>query len=156
MKLYNYLNSVIKTNSMKTKVLSLVSVLFFSTLSLFAQDKAEKIKVYGNCGMCETRIEKAVKAIDGVSAADWNKETKMLDVSFDESQTDIHKIHMAVAAVGHDTDMHKADDNVYNALPGCCKYDRPTLEKSMTKNTNQSHTGCTSSKGKSASSCCNN
>lgn len=155
MKLYNYLNYLIKTKSMKTKVLSLVSVLFFSTMSLFAQDKADKIKVYGNCGMCETRIEKAVNAIDGVSAADWNKETKMLDVSFDESKTDIHKIHMAVAAVGHDTDMHKADDKVYNALHGCCKYDRPTMKKSMTK-TDQSHSGCNSSKEKSASSCCNN
>lgn len=117
---------------MKTKVLSLVSVLFFSTMSLFAQDKAEKIKVYGNCGMCETRIEKAVNAIDGVSAADWNKETKMLDVSFDESKTDIHKVHMAVAKVGHDTDMHKADDEVYNNLPGCCKYDRPQTKANMT------------------------
>ncbi|MCD6091015.1 MAG: heavy-metal-associated domain-containing protein [Bacteroidales bacterium] len=112
---------------MKTKVLSLVSVLFFSTMSLFAQDKAEKIKVYGNCGMCETRIEKAVNAIDGVSAADWNKETKMLKVSFDESKTDIHKVHMAVAKVGHDTKKYKADDSVYNKLPSCCLYERLKL-----------------------------
>ena len=35
---------------------------------------------------------------------------------------------MAVAKVGHDTDMHKATDEAYNKLPSCCKYDR-TAEK---------------------------
>ena len=85
--------------------------------TVFAGNKTEKIKVYGNCGMCESRIEKAVKAVDGVSKADWDKETKMLEVTFDDSKTDIHKVHMAVAAVGHDTDMHKAKDEVYDKLP---------------------------------------
>ena len=74
--------------------------------------------------MCENRIEKAAKSVDGVSTADWNNETKKLVVNYDASKTDIHKIHMAIAKVGHDTDMHKADDKVYNALPECCKYDR--------------------------------
>ena len=35
---------------------------------------------------------------------------------------------MAIAKAGHDTDMHKAKDEVYNELPSCCKYDR-TEEK---------------------------
>ena len=93
--------------------------------SVFAQDaKTEKFKVYGNCGMCETRIEKAVKAIDGVSAADWDKKTKMIDVTFDGEKTNLDKIHQAIADVGHDTDLKKADDKTYADLPGCCLYDR--------------------------------
>lgn len=114
---------------MKTKVLSLVALFMMGAFTVFAGNKTEKIKVYGNCGMCETRIEKAVNAVDGVSKADWNKETKMLEVTFDDAKTDIHKVHMAVAAVGHDTDMHKAKDEVYNALPSCCKYDRSAETK---------------------------
>jgi hypothetical protein len=45
-------------------------------------------------------------------------------VKFDDTKTDVHKVHMAIAKVGHDTEMHKAKDEVYNELPGCCKYDR--------------------------------
>ena len=113
---------------MKTKVLSLVSVFLLGTSMVFAQAKTEKFEVKGNCGMCEKRIEKAAKAVEGVTAADWNQETKMLEVSFDESKTTGHKVQMAIAKVGHDTPMHKATDEVYNELPGCCKYDRTGIK----------------------------
>ena len=114
---------------MKTRILSFAMVLGMSTLSLLAQSvNTEKFEVAGNCGMCETRIEKAAKAVEGVSSADWDKETKMLEVSFDSEKSDLHKVHLAVATVGHDTKMHKASDEVYDALPGCCKYERMALE----------------------------
>ncbi len=108
---------------MKTKVLSIFIVLFLvGTVVSFAASKTEKIKVSGNCGMCETRIEKAAKEVSGVSSADWDKKSKELKVSYDPAKTDKTKIEKAVAAVGHDTETQKADDAVYNALPGCCKY----------------------------------
>lgn len=86
-----------------------------------------KFKVYGNCGMCEKRIEKAAK-IEGVSSADWDEDTKMLIVRFDETKVKPSKIQAAVAAVGHDTDKVRADDKVYNKLHGCCQYDRPAKQ----------------------------
>lgn len=111
---------------MKTKMMSLTIVFLVAGFSLFAQEvKTEKFKVYGKCGMCESRIEKAAKSVDGVSTADWDQKTKMIEVAFDKSKTDVHKVHMAIAEAGHDTDMHKASDDVYNSLPGCCKYERP-------------------------------
>lgn len=113
---------------MKTKVLSLVVMFIFGTFMVFAADKNEKFEVKGNCGMCEKRIEKAALSVDGVSKADWDKKTKQLNVTFDDAKTNIHKVHIAVAAAGHDTSVHKAKDEVYNKLPGCCKYDR-TAEK---------------------------
>ena len=109
---------------MKTKVLSLVALFMMGTASVFAANKTEKIEVKGNCGMCEKRIEKAASAVEGVSKADWNKETKKLEVTFDDTKTTTDKIEMAVAAVGHDTPHHKASTAVYDELPGCCKYDR--------------------------------
>ena len=99
------------------------------TSMVFAQAKTEKFEVKGNCGMCETRIEKAAKSVDGVASADWNQKTKLLEVSFDESKTSVHKVQEAIAKVGHDTPMHKASDEVYKALPGCCKYDRTQAKK---------------------------
>ena len=95
-----------------------------SSVVVFAGEKTEKFKVYGNCGMCEKRIEKAASSVEGVQDADWNKETKMVEVTFDDAKTDVHKVHLAIASVGHDTEMHKANDEVYNNLPACCKYDR--------------------------------
>ena len=110
---------------MKKQILFIAfTVLLFGTVSAFAAGKTEKFKVYGNCGMCENRIENAALSVDGVTAADWNKETKMMEVSFDDSNTDIHQVHMAIAAAGHDTDMHKANDEAYNNLLKCCKYER--------------------------------
>ena len=109
---------------MKTKVLSLVALFMLGAVSVFAGNKTEKIAVKGNCEMCEARIEKAVKAVDGVSKADWDKETKKLEVTFDDTKTNLDKIEVAIAKVGHDTPHHKATTEVYDKLPDCCKYDR--------------------------------
>jgi len=110
---------------MKTRILSMAMIIGLSVFTLFAQsEKKEKFEVAGNCGMCETRIEKAANAVDGVSSADWDRETKMIEVSYNPEKTEIHKIHQAIAKVGHDTKMHKAEDSVYDALPACCKYER--------------------------------
>lgn len=109
---------------MKTKVLSLFALFMMGAVSVFAGNKTEKFDVKGNCGMCEKRIEKAAMSLDGVSKADWDKETKKIEVTFDDAKTSTDKIEVAIANVGHDTPNHKASQEVYDNLPGCCKYDR--------------------------------
>lgn len=110
---------------MKTRITGLVTLFVLSLSTVIAQtDKEEKFKVYGNCGMCESRIEKAAKSVDGVTSADWDKDTKMLLLTFDDAKTSTDKVQMAIAKVGHDTGKHTAKDEVYNELPGCCKYER--------------------------------
>ncbi len=114
---------------MKTRILIVMAILGLSISTVMAHAaKKEKFEVAGNCGMCKTRIEKAAQSVDGVTAAVWDKESKMLEVTFDSDKTDIHKVHLAVAKVGHDTKMHKASDEVYDKLPGCCKYERLVKE----------------------------
>lgn len=113
---------------MKTKVLGLVAMFLMTSAVVFAGEKTEKFKVFGNCGMCEKTIEKAAGSVDGVAAADWNKETKMIEVKFDDSKTSTDAVHKAIAKVGYDTKKHKAKDEVYNNLPGCCQYDRAEKE----------------------------
>lgn len=118
---------------MKTKTLSLLLLFLVGTFVLSAKEKTEKFLVNGKCEMCEKRIEMAALSVEGVSKADWNKETKYIALTFNDSKTDIHKINMAIAKVGHDTKMHKAKDEVYNELPSCCKYDRSVLEAPQKK-----------------------
>lgn len=112
----------------KITIVLFAAVMLFGIQTLRAETKTEKIKVSGNCGMCETRIEKAALAVPGVSKADWDKTSKDLTVVFDASKASVDKIETAVAKVGHDTPKHKADTKTYDALPGCCHYDRPAAK----------------------------
>jgi len=80
------------------------------------------IFVHGACEMCKMKIESAAKSIEGVKTAEWNLSTKILNAEYDPGKTSQSAISKAIAAVGYDTEMDKASDIVYNALPGCCKY----------------------------------
>ncbi|MDR2682470.1 MAG: efflux RND transporter periplasmic adaptor subunit [Dysgonamonadaceae bacterium] len=80
------------------------------------------LKVQGACGMCKTRIEETALGVKGVTEAIWNKETKELHLHLASAQTSVKAVSKALAQVGHDTELDKADDAVYNALPGCCLY----------------------------------
>ena len=72
--------------------------------------------------MCKTRIEEAAKKVAGVSSAGWSLETKELKLSYDATKTSVENISKAIAGVGHDTNLDKAQDSVYEALHECCKY----------------------------------
>lgn len=87
--------------------------------------KTESFKVYGNCQMCEKRIEGALKGVKGVEKADWDKDTKMMQVTYDPESISLLEIKQKIANAGHDTDNVRAVDKTYNGLPGCCQYDRP-------------------------------
>ena len=49
---------------MKTKILGLITLFLMTAAVVFAGEKSEKFKVYGNCGMCEKTIEKAAKSVN--------------------------------------------------------------------------------------------
>ena len=115
----------------------LTTIVLVLTLSVsFAQSKTEKTEtvfgVRGNCGMCKATIEKSVSSVNGVLEATWDKETKKVTISYDDTKTDVITIHNAIAKSGYDTDKVKADENAYNNLAGCCQYDRE-MEISETK-----------------------
>jgi copper chaperone CopZ len=79
--------------------------------------------VRGNCGMCKTTIEDAVKEVEGISKATWDKDKKKIAVSFDATKTDAMAIHKAIATSGYDTEKMAGNEEAYENLPGCCKYD---------------------------------
>lgn len=87
--------------------------------------ETSRFKVYGNCGMCEERIQRAARSVKGVVAASWEEETGMLTVKYRKGQVELETIHRAIAAAGHDTDLIRAEDSVYQDLHHCCKYERP-------------------------------
>lgn len=79
--------------------------------------------VRGNCGMCKATIEKAANSIEGVTEANWDKDKKKMDVSFDATKTDVMAVQTAIANSGYDTENVTGNIEAYKGLPGCCQYD---------------------------------
>jgi len=107
-------------------VLSVMMLMF--AFSVNAQSKSETIKVYGNCGMCRSHIQKAAKEA-GATVAKWNEDTKVLSITFDESKTSSKKIQEKIAAAGYDTQDATASEAAYKKLDECCQYDRKKAKK---------------------------
>ncbi len=108
---------------MKNSLLIIGMLLAVSVMSMAQSTKIVKadIKVYGNCGMCKMRIQKALDR-SGVKTSNWDTGTKNLSVVYNSSKISEQKIHELIASVGHDTEKVKAKDEVYAKLPFCCLY----------------------------------
>ncbi|HEY0354923.1 MAG TPA: hypothetical protein VGC29_01895 [Flavisolibacter sp.] len=114
---------------MKTLQLLFASVFCIAlSVSVNAQEKAETIKVNGECGMCKSKIEKAAKGA-GATYAVWDVEKKELSVKYNSTSSNAAKIEKAVAAVGYDTQNEKATEEAYNKLHECCKYERTSANE---------------------------
>jgi len=109
------------------KTLSLFAAIIFSIFSVNTSSaqttKTETIKVWGNCGMCKTTIEKSAKKA-GAKTASWNEDSKELKVTYAVDKTSSAKIQEAIAKSGYDTQDFIAVQTAYDNLHGCCKYDR--------------------------------
>jgi periplasmic mercuric ion binding protein len=87
-----------------------------------AQSVADKINVSGNCGMCKKKIEAAAREA-GAKKADWDADSKVLTVKYDQKVTSNDAIQKKVAETGYDTEKYTATMDAYNKLHSCCQYD---------------------------------
>ena len=117
---------------MKNVLLTSLLIVFTSLIS-FGQNSS-KIKVSGNCGMCKNNIETAAKAAGALTAA-WDKNTKLLTVTYNASSTSTDKMETAIANAGYDSEKFKATEEQYNKLSKCCQYDREAATSTETDKT---------------------
>ena len=110
-------------NSFKNIMVATFVLLSITINAQIKNSKTETVKIYGNCGMCETKIEKA-GTIKKVATVDWNQETQMATLTYDATKTNQDEILKRIALAGYDSDKFLAPDDVYNNLHGCCQYDR--------------------------------
>ncbi len=110
---------------MKQRVIYLLCFVLLSMASKAQDKKTETFKVYGNCDMCKSNIEGALKKKDGVTSKRWDVKAKTLTVTYDPSKITIQQIGEKVAGVGYDNDYATAPDAVYKNLHQCCQYKRP-------------------------------
>ncbi len=86
--------------------------------------KTETFKVYGNCEMCQEKIEGALKKKEGVLSKSWDTKTKMMTVTYDTDKITLAQIKQKIADVGYDTDEIRAKEDDYLKLHKCCQYER--------------------------------
>ena len=102
----------------------MASVIAFISGTAIAQEETSKtVKVWGDCGMCEEKIEKAAR-LDGVVSAEWNADTWELSLTYNPELVNAEAVQKAIAAAGYDTEAFRGNDEAYNALPKCCQYPR--------------------------------
>lgn len=73
------------------------------------------------CGMCESRIEKALKKADFVSDVEADVEHSIVVVSYDNSKASHAEIVKMISMTGYDTAELAADPEAQGNLHGCCK-----------------------------------
>jgi copper chaperone CopZ len=124
--------SAINAHGAMRASLALLCMLFLSmALSVPAsarQVRTDTLNVSGNCGTCKKKIEAPFKGLEGVESASWDKKTKKFVVQYDADVISREKIEDLIVQQGYDTEAKKANDEVYNALPKCCKYRTGTCE----------------------------
>ncbi len=84
---------------------------------------SSQFKVWGNCEMCKETIETSL-ADQGILSANWNVDTKMIEVEFDPAKISIEQIQQRIAHSGYDTEIFSGNDSSYAQLPACCQYIR--------------------------------
>ena len=85
--------------------------------------KVETVHIYGNCSICKSTIETAAN-VKNVVQVEWNKDTKIAILTYDEKKTNQDEILKRIGLAGYDSDKFLAPDNVYAKLETCCQYER--------------------------------
>jgi len=114
---------------MKTqRNLIVISLLF----ALFLFSGISQAKTSGNektvislptivCESCVSRVEKALKNIDGVIEYKVDLDGKSATITYDTDITNVAALETAITAAGYDANDKKADEKAFDRLPGCCK-----------------------------------
>lgn len=102
-----------------------VAILLLSTAcgTRIQNQQTASVKIFGNCGMCKSTIEKAGN-VKNEAIVEWNVDSKMATLSYDKQKTSKTEILKRIALAGYDSEAFLAPDDVYAKLPGCCQYER--------------------------------
>ncbi|WP_308006652.1 TonB-dependent receptor domain-containing protein [uncultured Chryseobacterium sp.] len=101
----------------------ILGVFLLSVQCIFAQNLSKnQFKVKGNCEMCKERIENTAKNA-GAKTATYSIDSQTLIIETDNNASS-DEILKKIAEAGHDNEKFKASAKTYEALPGCCHYDR--------------------------------
>lgn len=97
-----------------------LAILMIAALGVTAKNITKTILVKGECGECKEKIEAALD-MPGVSFAEWNEETKMLTIRFNDKKITEDDIHNTISNLGYATDRLEANKASQAKLSKCCQ-----------------------------------
>ena len=111
---------------MKNLITLIIITLITTTSNDVMAQKAKKtetivIKTSTQCGMCKSRVEKAIAYEKGVVSSNLDVDKQLFTVTYKPSKTSPEKIREAISKVGYDADDIKAVQKAHDNLPGCCQ-----------------------------------
>ena len=113
---------------MKTIITLFIGIIFALKIQAQSIIITTTISVKGNCDDCKERIENAAD-IKGVKNSNWNKDKKVLTVTYDSKKVTLTQIEEAIAKIGYATANKPADSKAYKKLPECCQYEKGTCKE---------------------------
>lgn len=99
---------------------TLTLTLILASLTVLAKNITTKFKVEGQCGECKENIEQALD-IPGISYAEWNVESKMLTIRYNDKKIALDEIHDIISNIGYATSEQKANLEAQKKLSACCQ-----------------------------------
>lgn len=104
-------------------ILVLAAALTLGSVSVAnANSVSDTVKVPSmQCGMCESKIEKALKNASYITTATADSKHDVVYVTYDKSKAKLSEIEKLISLAGYDTENVKADQAAQAALHGCCK-----------------------------------
>lgn len=79
---------------------------------LFAETQSVKLLTNAHCNGCKSKIEKALKKVDGVQSASLDLASKIVEVSFDANKVKIDRLIHALEKAGYTSSIYKEDANI--------------------------------------------
>lgn len=88
-----------------------------------AQSKSEtvKIKTSAECHTCEEIMESKLNYVKGISYADLDVKTKVLEIKYNPKKITLEQIKAEISHLGYDADEVAAQPDKRNSLPKCCQ-----------------------------------
>ncbi|MEJ5285716.1 heavy-metal-associated domain-containing protein [Bacteroidetes/Chlorobi group bacterium Naka2016] len=90
-------------------VATFVAIALLLPFATFAKVTEVKLITNAHCAGCKTKIEKALKKIDGVQEANLDLPTKIALVKFDDEMTKVESLISALQKIGYDAKVYEGD-----------------------------------------------
>ncbi|GAB1405220.1 MAG: heavy metal-associated domain-containing protein [Lentimicrobiaceae bacterium] len=116
---------------MKTIHKLLCILLLVGSTTVIAQTTTSKFSIKEGCDGCQTKIESAAQSVNGVTSAKWDKETQMMEVTYDATKTSEADIQKSIAEAGYGAGSFEANAEAAKNRDCCQVIEKKEADRSQ-------------------------
>ena len=98
-----------------------ITLLLFTTITLYAKSLTVAIKSTLVCEMCEEIVRDGLVYEKGIKRITFDLDKSEIYVKYNPKHITIEEIKTKIIGLGYAADEMKADKKAFDQLPGCCK-----------------------------------